>query len=370
MPLQRITSDTIEGNAVGIGQLSVPMDGSPGQVLATNGNGVLMWVDQTAGSGSGSGGDDEPLLFYQGTDSGYTIGGHNLNFPGAATDLLDKFSFTSGNIASSVNGGLTSARHAQGAQKSSTHGYATGGNSIASPGVSNRFDTIDKFPFASESVAVATHGTLASVRSYMAGGSSGTHGYVVAGTFGTENGGTTDTMEKFTVASDSNSVVITGVLSTNREQVSDSQSATHGYVNGGVNAPSIQKYSFSSDANSVVYNGNLLLGRSYVAGQSSEIKGYVSGGTTNGSTTVTNIEQYSFASESNATDVGVLSLGRYGPAGTSSTTDGYNAGGLTGDGNTFVQTNNIDKFSFASNNNAIDHADLSQARSLVPGTQF
>ena len=53
--LQRITSDAIEGNAVGIGQLSVPMDGSPGQVLATNGNGVLMWVDQTAGSGSGSG---------------------------------------------------------------------------------------------------------------------------------------------------------------------------------------------------------------------------------------------------------------------------------------------------------------------------
>ena len=306
---------------------------------------------------------------FQGTDSGYTIGGHKEFSASAGSDRLDKFSFTSSSTAISVNGDLSSPRYASGSHKSITHGYVSGGSNILSPGVGTTLTQIDKWPFASESVAVATHGTLQNPRATHCGGSSETHGYVVAGHTGDNSIGT-EVMEKFTTASDSDSVVISGVLSATKFHVSTSQSSTHGYVNGDGSTSNIQKYSFANDDNSIVYNGNLLSSRSYTAGQSSEINGYVSGGTTDGSTTVTNIERYSFASESNANNVGVLSVGRYGTVGTSTSTDGYSSGGLTGNGSSFSNVTVIDKFSFASNNNAIDHADLSQARHQPSSIQF
>ncbi len=87
--------------------------------------------------------------------------------------------------------------------------------------------------------------------------------------------------------------------------------------------------------------------------------GYSSGGSNNDvSGAETTIEKFPFASEDNATYVGDLTESRSsGGAGQSSDVSGYTAGA----------TNTIDKFPFASDDNATDVGDLTQARYYIAG---
>lgn len=83
------------------------------------------------------------------------------------------------------------------------------------------------------------------------------------------------------------------------------------------------------------------------------------------------IDRFSFASEDDTVDTANLSEGRYGLSGSFSSTHGYGAGGTqwTGSPPPFnsIKSDRIDKFAFASENDAIDVGDLSAVKSAAGG---
>ena len=80
------------------------------------------------------------------------------------------------------------------------------------------------------------------------------------------------------------------------------------------------------------------------------------------------IQKYSFASNANATDAADLTVARAFVSAVSSMTHGYTAAGDAGSpagGNTNV----IDKFTFASDNNAIDIGDINHGINTAVGIE-
>jgi hypothetical protein len=147
------------------------------------------------------------------------------------------------------------------------------------------------------------------------------------------------------------------------------QGEVSGYTSGGdadgiVNT--IDKFSFSSDGNASDV-GDLTLSRSRPSGQSSTSSGYSSGGRS--PTLVNTIDKFPFAADGNATDVGDLTRITDATAGQSSTVSGYASGGSSGlpVAVSFPNVNIIDKFPFATDANATDVGDLTQARRFTAG---
>jgi hypothetical protein len=90
------------------------------------------------------------------------------------------------------------------------------------------------------------------------------------------------------------------------------------------------------------------------------VSGYTSGGSS--PSIVDTVDKFPFASNANAADVGNLTQARSNPAGQSSDVSGYTSGGFAPS-----NANVIDKFPFASDANANDVGDLSQARQASAG---
>ena len=76
---------------------------------------------------------------------------------------------------------------------------------------------------------------------------------------------------------------------------------------------------------------------------------------------------FPFASNGNASDVGDLTQARYSAAGQSSTTHGYTSGGIVYP--PFAYRNTIDKFPFSSDTNATDVGDLLNNVGFTTGQQ-
>ena len=97
------------------------------------------------------------------------------------------------------------------------------------------------------------------------------------------------------------------------------------------------------------------------------IRGYTFQGTvsgyTSGGVAIDTIDKFPFATDANATDVGDLTQARTMPAGQNSADNGYASGGLAYP----LALNTIDKFPFASDANATDVGDLTQARGWFAG---
>ena len=91
--------------------------------------------------------------------------------------------------------------------------------------------------------------------------------------------------------------------------------------------------------------------------------GYVMGGWTPGAKD--EIDKFSFASEEDATDIADLSVARYGGGGTFSGTHGYLSGGHGGP--VLGEVNVIDKFPFAVDEDATDVGNLSVIRNTAAG---
>lgn len=140
-----------------------------------------------------------------------------------------------------------------------------------------------------------------------------------------------------------------------------------GYVAGGYFGPvgaqnTISKFSFPNASPSVAYGGTLVRSVWSGVGVSSKTHGYVAGGVSPSS--YTQIDKYSFTSEGNATDVGdLLEMIRSEPAGQGSSLYGY---GYKSRGYSdapspvnpdAAQSNSIQKWTFASDNNATDVGD-------------
>jgi hypothetical protein len=130
--------------------------------------------------------------------SGYTSGG-GFGAPGVRTNVIDKFPFSTDTNATDV-GDLTQARQTSAGQSSTTHGYASGGT-IPTPNTPPFVNTIEKFPFATDTNATDI-GDLTLLRAGMAGQSSTTNGYSSGGSLGPP--GLTNTIDKFPFSSDSN----------------------------------------------------------------------------------------------------------------------------------------------------------------------
>jgi len=301
---------------------------------------------QMASSGTGGG------FVYPGESYGYCAGG---NAPGPTSNVIDKFSFTSQANATDV-GNLTASGGSQTPQTSETHGWASGGAALGA--------NIDKWAFASDGNATDAGFDLSSTRIFGAGGSSGTHGYCLAGQSG---GPVVNTIDKFSFAATSTASDI-GNATQARERLASHSSTTHGYGSGGSAAGAsspfyniIEKYSFSSDGNATDV-GNLTGSRSPDnGGASSATDGHTVGGYDGGSTNV--IDEFSFSSDGDSTDVGdLVSAVRHGMC-SSSTGYGYFSGG-------YPSTDMIQRWSFSSNGNSVDWADLTQGRLQGTGNQF
>ncbi len=225
---------------------------------------------------------------------------------------IQRFSFASTG-ASTDMGNLTKTRENHGGTASATHGYLLGGYHSASES-----KDIEKFSF----VAPYTASDIADLAgsNLLYPGHSGTehNGYTHRGTDGTSGTAAACqySSQRYNYNSGSNAINV-GDMNTRTTQPACSQSTTTAYIGGGhesntVVPKTINKMSFASEAHSV-YSGSLLnstspsgisglLGRHAVGGSSSThgyvFGGYVNGGGADGHSQ--DCQKYSFASEANA----------------------------------------------------------------------
>ena len=194
--------------------------------------------------------------------------------------------------------------------------------------------------------------------------------YLLAGTnYGYAAGGynnpagDTDSIDKWSLSSDANATDVGNLTrSLGAPTIAGSSSSTHGYAAGGLRAgvqwyDIIEKWTFASDANATDV-GDVTVAREQPAGCSSATHGYCVGGYNGGYSNV--IDKVSTSSDGNATDVGDLATNANGGAPSSSTSHGYNAGGI---GSGDAHLDHINKFTFASDANATDIANLTRVKS-------
>ena len=258
-------SFAVDGNAVGVGNLTAARSGIIGQSSNLH---------------------------------GYSSGG----FSGGSPDnIIDRFLFATTSDASDV-GDLTVARQGGASQSSDTHGYVSGGGQPLT-------NVIDKFTFATNANATDV-GDLTVARGSRAGQSSATSGYTSGGF--DDIIGADDVIDKFSFAVDGNATDV-GDLTVSRWSISGNSSTVSGYTSGGFGgADVIDKFSFAVDGNATDV-GDLAAERSGAVGQSSTESGYVSGGTEGGGQV--GIDKFSFSIDGNSTSVGNLSVTRATPAG-------------------------------------------------------
>ena len=200
---------------------------------------------------------------HQSNSHGYASGGYSVVTapPGSGTannyfNQIQKYSYASdGNSA--TTGFLVDNEKRMHAGHSTPHcGYTSG--SANSPG--GHTDTIERFPFAADTNSTDI-ANLSLSRSRHAGNSSDTHGYVSGGNTIAPAPSYTYTpfatsIQKFTFSSNSNSTSV-GDLAGGQEHPCGVNSTTHGYTIGRVGvspsvvSQSIQKFSFASDGDAV-----------------------------------------------------------------------------------------------------------------------
>jgi len=234
----------------------------------------------------------------------------------------------------------------------SNFGYASGGIYSGS----QTQNVIEKYSFTSQANAVDTGGNLVPGLQHHSSHRSETHAY--------HGGGdqTTNNIQKFSFASGGDAVDSGSTLSTTRSRLAGASSGTHGYALSGTELPAwsystvAEKFSYAS-AGAATNVGNMTQARGRPAGHSSVTHGYASGGDLGPSKTNV-IDRVGFASDGDATDHGDLSEARAcRGSGGSSTTHGYTVGGDIANNNSQV----VDKWSFASNTTATDWGDFDTA---------
>ena len=200
----------------------------------------------------------------QSMNDGYNIGG--LPSSPSVTTVIDKFPFASSHTAvsfSSLSAPQTnnSVRQTAGAS-SLTHGYVAGG--ITTPPFTN-LSSIYKFPFTNSVVSAYNVASLVTLKSLACGVPNGEFAYIGGGDTPPSAIYASDSIEKFSMATDANATDI-GNLSSFKRELTPHVSATHGYMAGGVGPnPSsgggpppyaygiaintVDKFPFSSDGN-------------------------------------------------------------------------------------------------------------------------
>ena len=363
MAIQKITTDIIEDNAVTGTKISVGTPaagdifyydgtdytklpiGNPGQTLVLE-NGLPIW-----GVGEGS------SFQFQGTQFGFCTHGNHPQ-----VHRIQKYSFTSDANATHVNF-LTYSCQASSGGRSQTHGYAAGGEIQGQPNT----DIINRYSFASGEPAEAIPGTLTVPRTMWGGqgASSGVAVYWHGGSSSTN----WNTIDKHLTATDNNATDV-GDLHSGRYGAAGASSDTHGYAMGGCQNNAnfhnlIERYAFASDGNSVDTNRDLFEAVNLPFASNSTTHIYVSGGMLTAQSAYSeNVTKFAIDSSANAVDIGNLSIGASGNgAGTSSTTHGYCHGGWPS------YRNVIEKISFSTDGGGVDVGDLDHGVSNSSSSQ-
>ena len=235
-------------------------------------------------------------------------------------------------------------------------------------GSSNPTNRIEKIDFSSDTSAVSTWGTLASVSpgstNASGGFSSATHGININSAY----------RNKFPFASSGNGPAVPGIPFNYDGKAQSWHNDSGGYVQGGAgyrtsHAWKMWKQPFATDTFAEVSALNLPGPGARLDSSTENIStthGYHSGGDYEPPDPGSNsnvIEKFPFASEDGKTDQGDLATGMmFGAPGINSPTHGYSGGGRSAGGwNPFMRTNN-QKFAFASSGNASDIGDLAVGR--------
>ena len=194
-------------------------------------------------------------------------------------------------------------------------------------------------------------------------------GYYMGGREGSPQGHT-DRYQKFPFAADGDAADVNDIVQS-RYNLAGHRSSTHGYVSGGhrgqpTRRDDIDKFPFASEGHATDV-GDLISTKESVTGNSSEDHGYTSGGLTNlPSFTYFNvIEKFSFSTDGNGTDVADLLAGIYEAAGQPSDVSGYVTGGNSAPPAT--KQNVIQKFPFSTDANSTDVGDLTETKRQATG---
>ena len=307
--------------------------------------GANVW--KNVGAGSGNIAPIPPTGNY-GYIAGGQAGGVDWAPPHFVSNQISRFAFASGN-ASDFGSNLAVVVRYCASASSSTHGYSIGGLTTGNSAV----DHIQKFTMASSSNATDIGNATVSKEGPM-GTNSETYGFHIGGYPYSNDIG------RWSFASDGDAVdwADLAVVSGFAMGCSDWDNG-YGYVST-INTDQIQKFPFASQTNAVDTTQNLTVNANHSGSNSSATHGYSAGG--NGSPH-NHICKFQFNTSNHATDVGNLVLGRayVGQTHPSSLTYGYSCGGTAPSApNTNAATNNIEKFAFASDADAIDHGDLHQ----------
>ena len=252
-------SFTTDGNATDVGDVTLGRHHSSGQSSETHGyisgsysNGpITAAIDRWSFDSEGNAADHGDLAIQTGTGTGQsseTHGYHTGGKNGSTTvNHIQKFAFaTSGTNNATDIADLTVAREVNSGASSSTHGYSAGGTS--------GLTTIDKFPYATDTNATDV-GDCDNGTNSASGTSSLTYGYIIGG-----GDPYSDGIRKYSFASDGNSVDGADI-STGRHAATGCSSETFGYVAAGFNdgayppgqpngaTETIEKFSVSTDSN-------------------------------------------------------------------------------------------------------------------------
>ena len=167
-----------------------------------------------------------------------------------------------------------------------------------------------------------------------------------------------DVIEKYSYTSSTSPASDTGDLTVVKTAATGHASTTYGYTAGG-RGPTwspvydvIEKWQFSTGGNGADV-GDLTTDSHDGAGCSSDAHGYRHGGSIAGVGPQDVIDRFSFASDGDAVGHGVPAEPRYGTGGFQNATHGYAAGNATGS-----PKKEIDKWAFSSNVTATDIGDL------------
>ena len=313
---------------------------------------------------------------YQGSTYGYAMAGASPGTSG--TDIIDKFPFANSTQHATDVGDLTIVRVAitGGGIGSSENGYALSGVDLAT---STRVTTIDKFPFASDANAALYSGNLLVATYASSTATDGTNGYNFGGrsTTGAGNDGSENQIQKFNYAVEADATDV-GDLTVYAASRGGHSSSTHGYSTGSYTMPYeldaavINKFPFATDADATDIGVVSNLNNVQFISQSSATHGYVTGGGTTPYSPTTNYEniwKFSFASDADGADVADIPGQLKNSQGVSSTDYGYVTAGYqhptSGGGG-----NSIFRFAFASDGNLVDTtADVTVGRDNLANTQ-
>ena len=286
--------------------------------------------------------------------------GHGSSYGYSARDTqIDKYSHASDSNAVAYGSGVTTAPSVTGVEtgtSSSTHGYMTSFLGAVT-------GTIRKFSFASEGASTNV-GNLSVARTEKPGGTmSTTYGYT-AGGWPPPPG--LNTIDKYSYSTDGNATDVGDLtIATSGKCGTHDNDITAWWAGGsGGSFNTIETTTFASDANAVDWADLMSAGGN--GGQAStETHGFIMG--TQGPFS-THIQRWAYASAANATDFGDVATGggRYRGSSSCSGTHGYLAGG---ENSSWVKLNTIEKFAYDTGGTATDIADLTFSDSLISGYQ-